>query len=49
MDAPLPVSVVLLPEQIVVVADVAVTVGVGFTVMVRVEVPVQPVDVPVTV
>ena len=47
--APLPVSVVLLPEQIVVVAEVAVTVGDGLTVMVRVAVPVQPEDVPVTV
>ena len=47
--APLPVSVVLLPEQIVVLDAVVVTVGEGFTVMVRVAVPVQPAEVPETV
>ncbi len=38
-----------LPEQIVVVADDAVTVGEAFTVIVRVAVPLQPAVVPVTV
>ena len=43
-------SVTLEPLQIVVVAEVAVTVGDGFTVMVRVAVLVQPfAAVPVTV
>lgn len=43
-------SVVELPEQIVVVADEAVTVGDAFTVILRVAVPVQPfAAVPVTV
>ena len=49
VDAPEPVIVVLLPAQMVVVAEVVVTVGVGLTVIVRVAVPVQPVEVPVTV
>ena len=45
-----PVIVALLPEQIVVVGVVVVTVGVGFTVMVRVAGVVQPfAGVPVTV
>lgn len=39
----------LLPEQIVPPEVVVVTVGEGLTVIVRVAVPVQPVDVPVTV
>lgn len=48
--APVAVSVVLLPEQIVVLDAVVVTVGVGFTVMVRVAVLVHPLaPVPVTV
>jgi hypothetical protein len=49
VDAPLPVIVVELPEQIVPPEVVVVTVGDGFTVMVRVDVLLQPVDVPVTV
>ena len=48
--APEPVSVTLLPAQIVVVDEVAVTVGEVFTVMVRVAVLVHPfAAVPVTV
>jgi hypothetical protein len=48
--APPPVSVSELPLQIVVVEDVAVTVGEGFTVIVLVAVPVHPfAAVPVTV
>lgn len=49
VDAPLAVIVEVEPEQIVAGVAVVVTVGVGFTVMVRVAVPVQPVEVPVTV
>lgn len=49
MEAPVAVNVVELPEQIVVVADDAVTVGDAFTVIVRVAVPEHPAVVPVTV
>lgn len=50
MLAPLPVSVTELPVQIDVLDAVAVTVGDGLTVMVRVAVRVQPfAPVPVTV
>lgn len=47
--APLPVSVVELPEQIVGLAAVAVTVGVGFTVIATCAVEEHPPVVPVTV
>lgn len=47
--APPPVSVVELPEQIVVDDAEAVTVGVGLTVIVTCAVDEQPVVVPVTV
>jgi len=46
--APVPVIVVLLPEQIVAPVVVVATVGVGITVMTRVAVPVHPAEVPVT-
>lgn len=49
VDAPFPVSVVELPEQIVVFEAVVVTVGVGLTVINRVAVEEHPADVPVTV
>lgn len=50
VDAPLAVSVVELPAQMVVLDAVVVTVGVGLTVMVRVDVFVHPLAaVPVTV
>jgi hypothetical protein len=48
-EAPLPVNVVLLPEQIGFVPAVAVTVGVGFTVIATCAVPLHPDVVPVTV
>ena len=48
VEAPLAVSVVLLPAQIVVVPD-TVIVGIGFTVTVTVVVPVQEPCVPLTV
>ena len=48
VDAPVPVIVVLLPEQMVVPEVVVPTVGVGITVMTRVAVPVHPNEVPVT-
>lgn len=50
VDAPEAVIVVELPEQSVVLVAVVATVGSGFTVMVRVPVPVHPLAaVPVTV
>ena len=49
VDAPLAVSETELPEQMVVVDEDAVTVGVVFTVMSCVAVPAQPALVPVTV
>lgn len=49
VDAPPAVSVVELPEQMVTVAEVAVTVGDGLTVIKRVAVDVHPAVVPVTV
>ena len=49
VDAPPPVRLVELPVQIVGEAVVAVTVGEGLTVMVRVAVPEHPEVVPVTV
>jgi len=49
VDAPPPVSVVLLPAQMVAPDVVVVTVGEGLTVIMRVAVPVHPAVVPVTV
>ena len=47
--APEALSVVLLPAQIVALLVLTVTVGVGFTVIVLIAVPVHPALVPVTV